>query len=97
VDDDPILASMRMTEAARQRELQPSATPLKDAIDRLGENGDGLALDVGRDTSGHAGVVVEGSKTLGKGWSIGGAFSYVRDAGYAAWGKVRWTPKSSSK
>jgi hypothetical protein len=94
MDDDPILAAIRMAESAQQTSLQPSATPLQDAIDRLGDHGEGFELDVGRDQAGHAGVKAEVSKDLGKGWSVGAAASWVKDMGYAAWGKVKWSPKS---
>jgi hypothetical protein len=74
--------------------LQPSATPLHDAIDKLGQNGEGFELDAGRDTAGHVGVTAEVDKDLGKGWSVGAAAQWMKDAGWAAWGKVKWTPKS---
>lgn len=84
--DDPILAGMREIDAAQ-------STPLHDALDRLGTSGEGLELDAARDPAGHVGVTVEATKDLGKGWTVSGAASYVKDMGYAAMGKLRWTPK----
>ena len=68
-------------------------TPLHDAIDKIGTSGEGFELDAVRDQSGHAGVSVGGTKNVGKGWSLSGAFQWAKDAGYAVMGKVRWTPK----
>ena len=90
MNDDEILAGLREIDRVQ------SATPLQDAIDKLGADGDGLEVDVGRDQAGHAGVSLEGSKTLGKDWSVAGAVQWAKDVGYAAIGKVKWTPRGKS-
>lgn len=88
--DDPILAAMR---ARQEFDLpQPSAHPLQDGIDRIGQRGEGFELGAGT-VNGKVGVQAEGFKNVGRGWSVGGAVSYVKDMGAAAWGKVKWTPK----
>lgn len=84
--DDPILAGLREIDAAQ-------ATPLHDALNKLGTSGEGFELDASKDQAGHVGVSVEATKDLGKGWTIAGAASYVKDLGYAAMGKLTWTPK----
>lgn len=75
-------------------DMQPSATPLQDGLDKIGQKGEGFELDAGRDQGGHTGVTAEGFKDVGKGWSVGGTVSWMKDLGWAAWGKVRWSPKS---
>lgn len=68
--------------------LQPS--PLRDLSSRpLRE---GFELDAGVQGT-QAAVKAEGAVDVGKGWSVGGAVSWVKGAGAAAWGKVVWTPK----
>lgn len=76
-----------------QREIDKAhETPLQDAIDKMGTSGDGLELEVGRDSRGHAGATFEATKTKGA-WSAGAAVQWVKDAGFAAWGRVKWSPK----
>lgn len=76
------------------KDLQPSPTPLKDGIDKIGRGGEGFELEGGRDSAGHLGGTVEAFKEVGKGWSVGAAASWFKDAGYAVWGKIVWSPKS---
>ena len=70
-----------------------SDTPLRDALEKIGRDGDGLSLDIEADKD-HKSVEFEGTKTLGKGWSISGAVAWAKDTGASVLGKIRWTPKS---
>ena len=36
------------------------------------------------------------SKTLGKGWSVGAAGQWMKEAGYSAWARLTWRGKDSS-
>jgi hypothetical protein len=76
------------------KELAPPPTPLADAVARIGESGDGLAVDVTGATTDKPVVSIEGSKTIGKGWSVAGAVLWAKDR-WAAVGKLRWKPGDS--
>jgi hypothetical protein len=65
-------------------------TPLADAIGRVGESGDGLSIDVTATADNKPAVSVEGSKTIGKGWSVAGAAWLAK--GWTVVGKLRWKP-----
>lgn len=84
--DDELLAGLRQIDKA-------NATPLHDALTKLGTSGDGLEIAGGRDRAGHVGVSASVTKDLGKGWSIAAAAQWAKDAGYAALGKLSWKPK----
>jgi hypothetical protein len=77
-------------------ELGPSldtpSTPLADAIARVGESGEGFALDVTAAKDDKPVVSFEGSKEIGKGWSVAGAVLWAKDR-WAAVGKLRWKPR----
>lgn len=73
----------------------PREHPLQDALDQLGTSGEGLALDASRDQAGHVGVTVEGTKHLGKSWTVSAAAQWAKGVGYAAIGKLRWTPRKT--
>lgn len=72
---------------------QIDATPLHDALAKLGTGGEGVELGGSRDQQGH--VVVEAEATSGtwKGWSASAAFQWAKESGYAALGKLSWKPK----
>lgn len=42
---------------------------------------------------GDVGVAAEGSKSLGKGWSVSGAFQWMKDAGWSTWAGFSWKGK----
>lgn len=88
MSDDEILAGLRRIDAAK-------ATPFQDAIDKLGESGDGLELHVGADDRGNAGVGLEATKTFGKNktWSASAAVAWAKATGAAVMGKLTWKPK----
>lgn len=67
--------------------------PFSDALAKLGTSGEGLELTATRDQSGHVEAAAQGSKDLGKGWSVAGGVAYAQKT-WAAMGKVIWRPKS---
>jgi hypothetical protein len=85
---DEVLVGLREIDRA-------STTPLQDAIDKLGADGDGLELSGGRDARGGARGQFEATKTWGaeREWSVAAAVAWAKDMGYAAMGKLKWSPK----
>lgn len=63
---------------------------IKDALDKLGTTGDGLTFEGDLKQKK---VGVEATKTKGN-WSFSAAWSYAKDLGHTALGKVTWRPKS---
>lgn len=43
---------------------------------------------------GDVGVIASGSKQLGKGWSLSGAFTYMKESSYTAAAWLGWKGKS---
>jgi hypothetical protein len=86
--EDEILTGLRAIDQAH-------ATPFKDALTKLGSSGEGFTLEGGRDQAGRTGASLEATKTFGKNktWSASAAAQWVKDAGYAVMGKLKWTPK----
>ncbi len=72
-----------------------NATPLRDAIDKLGTSGDGLELSAERDVRGDTRAQLEATKTWGaeREWSVAAAVAWAKDMGYSAMGKLKWSPK----
>jgi hypothetical protein len=86
VSDDPILAGIRRIDAAQ-------STPLHDAIDRLGQSGPGLSVDVDR-----TGVTAQGSIGLGHDVSVAGAAQKsFAQRGWDWMVGLRWTPKRGAR
>jgi hypothetical protein len=83
---DEILTGLREIDHA-------NATPLHDALDRLGQHGDGLEIGGARTKDGDISAEAGVTKTIGKGWSVAGGAQYVSDT-WTALGKLMWRPKS---
>lgn len=86
MSDDEILTGLREISRA-------NATPLHDALDRIGTHGEGFELDAARTTDGRISAEASGTKALGKGWTVSGGIQWAKDTGAAALGKLTWTPK----
>lgn len=71
-----------------------SATPLSDAIAKAAkeQTDDGLAAGVVL-ADGQATAELRAKKSWASGWSVSGAVSYAKAAGYAAAAFVGWKPK----
>lgn len=70
----------------------PDTTPLRDSIDRIGKDGDGFDFGISRTPDGKVAGEVEGSKSLGRGWSIGGGWRWVKDMGQTIFFGGSWKP-----
>lgn len=66
--------------------------PIQASIDKIGKRGDGLTFGVTKDGD-DVGARVEGEKSLGKGWTIGGGVQWVKDKGNALFFGGSWRPK----
>ncbi len=68
-----------------------SESPFKDALDKLGSGGDGLSITAGHDSKHDTQVTAEVSVSPGK-WTMSAAWTYAKDVGNAALGKITWRP-----
>lgn len=64
-------------------------TPLQDALDRIGTNGDGLTA--GGDLKSKS-AMVEATKTAGN-WTFSAAWQYTKQMGNSLLGKITWKPR----
>ena len=70
----------------------PSSSPLRDAIARIDAlPDDSLELAVTKAEGEDLTVSLDGDKTVGKGWSVGGFAALAKQ--WAFGGRVRWTKK----
>ena len=67
-----------------------SDTPIKDALDQLGNSGDGFTFTAAHDKK-DTQVATEISVSPGK-WTMSAAWAYTKQLGHTALGKITWRP-----